>query len=129
MIISPESAFSNPAMIRNSVVLPEPLSPRMVRYSPSAICREISRSTAVRPNDLASLRMESSGGLDDCAVLSPAGSVVVAMWFGEAAKIQRYITVLPSLHSRLHCIWPGAAHSARNKAASDNCLRCQDVGF
>ena len=54
-------AVSNPAMMRSSVVLPDPLSPRMVRNSPSATSREISRSTAVFPNDFATLRMSSNG--------------------------------------------------------------------
>ena len=50
-------------MIRSSVVLPEPLSPRMVRNSPSAISSETLRSTALRPKLLATLRMLSSSGL------------------------------------------------------------------
>ena len=45
-------------MIRNNVVLPEPLSPRTVRNSPSAISSEMSRNTRDLPNDLAILRIE-----------------------------------------------------------------------
>src|SRR5437667_6238007 len=39
-------------MIRSNVVLPDPLSPRMVRNSPSATSREISRNTTCLPNCL-----------------------------------------------------------------------------
>src|SRR5713226_5204519 len=54
---SPELPDSNPAMMRSSVVLPEPLSPRMVRNSPSATSREISCSTTCLPNCLETDRM------------------------------------------------------------------------
>jgi len=47
-------------MIRSNVVFPEPLSPRMVRNSPSANYSDTSRKTTLRPNALAMLRMLSS---------------------------------------------------------------------
>src|ERR1700680_4640495 len=72
-------------MIRNSGVFPEPLSPRMVRNSPSAICREMSRSTGFFPKDLATLRMTSRGCTPDLSERAAAGSVVVAMCFSSAA--------------------------------------------
>src|SRR5579872_1912974 len=46
-------------MRRRSVVLPEPLSPRMVRNSPSSTCREMARSTGSLPKLLATARIES----------------------------------------------------------------------
>src|SRR6478609_8872777 len=77
MRISPDVADSKPAMMRNRVVLPEPLSPRMVRNSPSATCREMSRSTAFFPNDLATLRMSSRGAVE-LEVADVVSSLVVA---------------------------------------------------
>src|SRR5579863_3140757 len=47
-------------MMRSNVVLPEPLSPRMVRNSPSAISSETFRSTVLRPKAFATLRMLSN---------------------------------------------------------------------
>src|ERR1700738_1068020 len=65
-------------MILSSVVLPEPLSPSTVRNSPSAISREISRSTRFLPNFLAKLRMLRRGGLlaEFMLVLETAPEVV-----------------------------------------------------
>src|SRR5207244_9284399 len=40
-------------MMRSRVVFPDPLSPRTVRNSPSAISREMLRRTGVGPNDFA----------------------------------------------------------------------------
>src|SRR5438128_11905603 len=50
-------------MMRNSVVLPEPLSPKMVRNSPSPISSDISRKTTCFPNRLAIVRMLSRGAV------------------------------------------------------------------
>ena len=77
MRISPELALSNPAMMRSSVVLPEPLSPRMVRNSPSATCSEMSRSTGFFPNDLATLRIVEQRSAERPAPVV-AGSLMVA---------------------------------------------------
>src|SRR6476661_7328186 len=64
-------------MIRSNVVLPEPLSPRMVRNSPSATCREMLRNTGFFPNHLAILRMSSNGG-DGEETAAVVGSLMVA---------------------------------------------------
>ena len=72
-------------MMRSRVVLPEPLSPRMVRNSPSATCREMSRSTAFLPNDLATLRMSSSGAVE-VEVAEVASSLIVANVLGSPAS-------------------------------------------
>src|SRR5262249_30039957 len=66
-------------MIRNSVVFPEPLSPRIVRNSPSAMSSEMSRSTTLLPNALATLRMLSSGAFT-------AGCAFVAATFERALR-------------------------------------------
>ena len=55
--ISPVSGRSKPAISRSSVVLPEPLSPRMVRNSPGATSSETSRSTVRAPKLLATERI------------------------------------------------------------------------
>src|ERR1700751_2272499 len=69
--------------MRRSVVLPDPLSPRMVRNSPSAISRETSRNTAFRPKVLATFRMLSNVGLGASALLAEAG---LTMLFREAIR-------------------------------------------
>src|SRR5208282_410518 len=77
---SPAVDCSKPARILSSVVFPEPLSPRMVRNSPSAIFSEMSRSTMCLPKCLATLRIESRGfGFDSWLIDTPAGADVVAM--------------------------------------------------
>src|ERR1700687_5444972 len=129
MRISPEVALSKPAMIRNSWVFPEPLSPRMVRNSPSATCSEMSRSTAVLPNDFARLRISSNEAAEDGAALLVAGALMVAKVVlvappSQPAECRRYFvtpTALLLLHSRFRCTWRGAAHFARNKDAPDSC--------
>src|SRR4029077_16300005 len=99
MRISPELALSNPAMMRSSVVLPEPLSPRMVRNSPSATCSEISRSTAVLPNDFARLRISSNGAAEDGAASLVAGSLMVAKVVLVAPASRRLSGGHPALRS------------------------------
>src|SRR6266851_8957844 len=69
---SPELADSKPAMMRSSVVLPEPLSPRMVRNSPSATSREILLSTTCLPNCLETERMLRRGALSSSGWVSAA---------------------------------------------------------
>src|SRR5882724_392394 len=100
MRISPEVALSKPAMMRSSVVLPEPLSPRTVRNSPSATCSEISHSTAVLPNDFARLRISSKRATEDGAALLVAGSLMVATLslthFVAPASRRRPQGILPS---------------------------------
>ncbi|MNP68475.1 hypothetical protein D3C76_1644360 [compost metagenome] len=44
--------FSSPAIMRSSVVLPEPDGPNNATISPEAISSEISFNTLVRPKDL-----------------------------------------------------------------------------
>src|SRR5579862_1565914 len=155
MRISPELALSKPAMMRSRVVLPEPLSPRMVRNSPSATCSEMSRSTAVLPNDLARFRISSNGAVDDVPALLVAGSMMVAKVVlvtpasrrlsgrhpalrsgggtppSQPAGCRRYsasvLTVPLLLHSRFRCTWRGAAHFARNKDAPDSYPRRRDA--
>ena len=73
---SPEVGLSKPATIRNSVVFPDPLSPRIVRNSPSATCSEISRNTAFFPKVLATLRISSNA---EEAVLVALGSEDIAL--------------------------------------------------
>src|ERR1700675_4274782 len=64
-------------MMRRRVVLPEPLSPRIVRNSPSAISSETFRSTVLRPKDLATLRMLSSVGLVAASSLAVAAEEMI----------------------------------------------------
>src|SRR5581483_11385351 len=59
--MDPESGRSKPAISRRSVVFPEPLSPRMLRNSPWAICSETSRKTIFAPKLFAILSIERSG--------------------------------------------------------------------
>src|SRR5215470_15868967 len=47
---TPSSGNSNPAMILSSVVLPEPLGPRMVTSSPRYTARSIPASAVTSPN-------------------------------------------------------------------------------
>src|SRR5713226_1950600 len=58
--------------MRSSVVLPEPLSPRMVRNSPSATSREILLSTTCLPNCLETERMLRRGALSSSGWVSAA---------------------------------------------------------
>src|ERR1700733_9001118 len=48
----PVGASSNPARMRNSVVLPEPLSPSRVRNSPCSTFSEMDSSTVCSPKRL-----------------------------------------------------------------------------
>ena len=50
--IVPESGFSNPAIIRSKVVLPQPLGPRMDTISPLFIDNETSDTAIEFPNIL-----------------------------------------------------------------------------
>src|ERR1022692_3715337 len=88
MRISPEVAFSKPAMMRSKVVFPEPLSPRMVRNSPSATSSEISRNTGLPPKDLARLRIASSGAARGGLAPGGAGWLTgVVMFFLARASL------------------------------------------
>ena len=60
--ISPPSSCSKPASRRRRVVLPEPLSPRMVRNSPDETSSEISLSTGRVPKRFTTSRIESKIG-------------------------------------------------------------------
>src|SRR5215468_2852776 len=59
MAISPELMFSNPAIIRNRVDLPQPDGPTRMTNSPSSISTLTPCRTSVEPNDLRTLRMET----------------------------------------------------------------------
>src|SRR5262249_45354831 len=87
-----------PARMRSSVVFPEPLSPRMVRNSPSAISREMSRRTTFLPKLLATERIERRGSVPTTAGVT-AGSVVVAI----RREMQTRARV-PALHWLLRCL-------------------------
>src|SRR5437879_4529128 len=85
---SPAVALSNPATIRNSVVLPEPLSPRIVKNSPSAISKETSRNTTFLPKVFATLRMLRSGSADGDSEPAETGrSDVVVDTIGNCCEI------------------------------------------
>src|SRR5688572_16720593 len=56
----PASGFSKPATTFSSVVLPEPLGPRMVKSSPRATCNDTPSSAATSPNRLAAPSIRSS---------------------------------------------------------------------
>src|SRR6201987_874393 len=88
-------------MMRRSVVLPDPLSPRTVRNSPSAISRETSRSTTVCPNVLATFRMLSKVGLSAGGSLVEAGLTMVfgeftVCWFAKLLLLRR-LHIVPDL--------------------------------
>jgi hypothetical protein len=53
IVIEPESTESNPAISRNSVVLPPPDAPRIVSKDPSETENETSLKTDASPKDLA----------------------------------------------------------------------------
>src|SRR5689334_6136700 len=57
MRMLPTSALSKPAITFSSVVLPEPLGPRMVTNSPAATARLTSASAATSPKDLLTASM------------------------------------------------------------------------
>src|SRR5208282_1170489 len=76
---SPEVGCSKPARILSSVVLPEPLSPKMVRNSASAISSEMSRRTTFLPKCLATERMERSGPAAGLVAFEASDSMVVGM--------------------------------------------------
>src|ERR1700723_3921010 len=84
---SPELGCSKPARILRRVVLPEPLSPKMVRNSPSAISREISRNTIFLPKCFATERIETRDAELGWLLVTAVGSVVVAIaiCFGAAS--------------------------------------------
>ena len=136
---SPEVDCSKPARIRSSVVLPEPLSPRMVRNSPSAISSEMSRSTMFLPKCLATERMESSGA-DAWLTIFASDSRFRRRCHGyrfgatcisraRSARATQASTALLLLRSRSRCTWRGAEHSARNRADAGNCPRRRGAGF
>src|SRR5581483_6656327 len=81
-------------MRRRSVVLPEPLSPRMVRNSPSSTCREMARSTGSLPKLLATWRMESR--IAAAARASVAGEVMTP---GAAPRFRRLSRGRPARES------------------------------
>src|SRR5438045_2655594 len=58
----PESAVSRPAMMRRSVVLPQPEGPRRVMNSPEWMEREMSQRTGVLANDLRRASTRRRGG-------------------------------------------------------------------
>src|SRR5437773_2789669 len=86
-------------MMRSRVVLPEPLSPRMVRNSPSATCSEMSRSTGVFPNDLATLRISSREVVAVCIASVVAGWPSVATL---SVMDRSYVAPAPRRLSREH---------------------------
>src|SRR5690606_9555354 len=59
MYTRPESTCSRPAMIRISVVFPQPLSPSSVRNSPSRMSRSIESAATVEPNRLTMPRADT----------------------------------------------------------------------
>src|SRR5258708_30093124 len=96
-------------MIRSSVVLPEPLSPRIVRNSPSAISSETLRSTALRPKVLATLRMLSSVGL---AVDGEFAASVLERAFREGIAGSLFVDGFGSRASIVPQYWVLSASSA-----------------
>ena len=58
--IVPASGFSNPAIIRNTVVLPEPDGPSIAKNSPSPMSRLTSSAAVTAPKRLVSPRSESA---------------------------------------------------------------------
>src|SRR5258708_1791853 len=86
--------------MRSRVVLPDPLSPRMVRNSPSAISSETLRKTAWRPNVLATLRMLNNVDFSaECAlcVVGAAGVVGDAMNRLFVRRLLRRFHIVPNL--------------------------------
>src|SRR5450755_4969076 len=85
-------------MIRSSVVFPEPLSPRMVRNSPSAISSETLRSTTLRPKVLATLRMLSRVGF---AADGLSGASVLERAFREGITVSVFLDLGVAAQSAL----------------------------
>jgi hypothetical protein len=69
----PSVALSSPAMMRSSVVLPEPLGPSRITISPLAMSRSTASSAVASPNRLLtpSIRISGSAANPD----APSGSV------------------------------------------------------
>jgi len=100
----PEEGCSNPAMRRNSVVLPEPLSPSNVRNSPAAISSE---------------RLFNDFRRAKIGLLTPRtpSSVLSATTVSYAARWRRKVTARSSPRSRFRCtIGRRAAHPAKNNS-------------
>ena len=62
MNIEPESGFSNPAIIRSTVVFPDPDGPSNVINSPAKISRETLSTARTEPNEREILFSETITG-------------------------------------------------------------------
>src|SRR5882672_5614833 len=106
----PASAISNPAMTLSSVVLPEPLGPRMVTNSPADRPRLTSASAATSPKLLLAASMSRR---PDCAATRGAESLL--MWVRvvlcvAAAVATTYLQFQPRSRFGQHPLVPALAH-------------------
>src|ERR687897_192773 len=73
MMIWPSVGVSSPAIMRNSVVLPQPEGPSKAKNSFCAMSKETSSTAATGPKRLVMLRMEMIGSLNFGSLSSSVG--------------------------------------------------------